>query len=114
MADFEWNLSSDELVVYDKDTDLAIVFSRDDGVNMVYDNEAYYIDPADIHHVLMVEPKLLKKGMIAIYADDDNMFYLDNGSVKFHAVVEFGKKYKDAFYLIYSVLRDNGIDMLLL
>ncbi len=109
MAKLRWNFSSfSKCGVYDKATDCALILSKDDGIVFLVGDDEYNLSPSQIHHVSMSEPKLLKKGMIGIYADERNLFTTEDG---YYLVLEVKRKYKDDFMFIYSILADNGVEI---
>lgn len=109
MAKLKWKFDSiSKCGVYDKGTDCALILSKEDGIVFLRGNDEYNISPAQIHHVFMSEPKLFKKGMIGIYADEENLFTTEDG---FYLILEFKRKYKDDFIFMYSLFKDNGVDI---
>ena len=111
MSQLKWNLGIDEVGIYDKGIEVAIVLSKDKGITCLTPDDEFSIDINSIHHVLMDEPKLFKKGMLAFFSGDGEVLHCSSGDIEVPVVVEVNRKFKDAFYLIFSVLEHNGVEL---
>ena len=111
MSQLKWNLDVDEIGIYDKDMQTALIFSKKDGITYVTPDDEFPIDIDSIHHVLMDEPKLFKKGMIAFFAGDGEVLYCSNDDIDVPIAVQVDKKFKGPFYLMFSVLEYNGVEL---
>ena len=109
MASLKWNLNTTKLVVYDKKLDKALVFDRDEGISFYCGDHAFTVDPSIIASAYMDKPRLFKKGVIALFDADDEVIQCEG--INLGVAVSVSRKYKDDFYLMYSVLKDNGIDV---
>ena len=104
----DWDLSwTRELVIVSKKTNKKLIVCPE-GIFFDVDGELCEVTLDDIHHIWMFEPKLFKEGYISFYGSDDEFLQNDDG---FSAVIDVTRKFKDEFYLIYSVLKDNGFDI---
>ena len=110
MEKLNWNLSINEVAIYDKKMDMALVFSKEMGIYCFYGENKFPIALSSIREALFVEPKIFKKGALVLY-NEKNLMYFCCGELEIPVVVEFNKKYKKEFYLIYSLLKDNGVEM---
>ncbi|MBO7344657.1 MAG: hypothetical protein J6U92_01820 [Clostridia bacterium] len=111
MSQLKWNLEVDEIGIYDKDMQTALVFSKDNGITYITPDDEFSIDLDEIHHVLMDEPKLFKKGMIAFFSGEGEVLNCSSDDIDVPIVVQVNKKFKGPFYLMFSVLEDNGVEL---
>ena len=110
----KWTLSyTDELVHVDKKYGLKLVLNKNKGIfaSLQYSKEVE-LDYSLAVKVLACEPKLLKKGMIAFMDEDSNPISQPAGDFNIPLAFEFAKKDSDMFWLMLSVLRENGFEML--
>ena len=109
MANWVWNLQREKLVVYDEKLDKALDFDRD-GISFYVGDKSFTVDPSIVASAYMEKPGFLfKKGVIALFGDDDEVIPCEG--INLGVAVRVYKKYKNDFYLMYSVLKDNGIEV---
>ena len=113
MEKLKWNLAINEVAIYDKAMDMALVFSKEMGIYCFYGENKFPIALSSIHHAFLEEPKIFKKGALVLY-NENGLIRFCCGELEISVVVEFNKKYKKEFYLIYSLLKDNGVEIRLL
>lgn len=104
-----------DYAIVDQKYSRALMVIEGGPVYMNYLNEIVYIHSSDVDRVVMMEPKLLKKGCI--------MFYDENGKTielvtlkgnKTPAFIEVSNKDKKDFYLIFAALRDMGFKLVVI
>ena len=111
MAKLKWNLAINEVAIYDKEMDVALVFSKEMGIYCFHGEDKFPIGLSSIHHALLDEPKIFKKGTLALFANENELIYCCCGEFKIPVVVDVNKKYKNEFYLIFSLLEYNGVEI---
>ena len=111
----KWDLSIPQISIYDKKMDVSLTIVKNEGLCYSVLGNDYWFDLEDIHHVVVEEPKLLKEGTIAFYVTEDDMLAIrdeENEDLDgLNVVIGVQRKFKDEFYLIFSILNDNGIDI---
>ena len=108
----KWDLNTDKLGIYDKGLDSLLLFRREEGITYMLRDSKYDIDLSEIHHVYMRKPRLFKKGAIAFFSSEDEILKRKIGDYDVSAIVEVTRKNKFEFYLMFSILQANGVDVL--
>lgn len=114
MAKLKWNTFLPVLKIEDREMGTSLVLSKEEGIYYCVREKKYNINLSQIDHVSMTEPKLLKKGCIVFYENDSQSIHFNYDGLEVPAIVEFSKKYKSEFFLIFSILEENGLEVVVL
>ncbi|MBQ7339537.1 MAG: hypothetical protein IJW43_01640 [Clostridia bacterium] len=102
-----------ELTHVDKKYGAKLIMRESEGILVsLFNSGEVQIDRSKAKKVLVCEPKLLKKGLFAFMSENEEPLSQPAGELNIPLVFEFSKRDSDTFYLMYSVLKDNGFEML--
>ena len=107
MEEIVWNYNCDYFVIHGCG-DTFIRFGRNGIVFGYLGQYEVKFEPADIGKAYFEEPKLFKKGCILLQDEDGKNLHTKDDYPLF---IELKKSERDTFYLFYSYLEENGVEV---
>ena len=107
-----WKYSEKNFVCRDKHgRTLTLIRGEDGGILFQAGSEKFFVDPGDIAKVVFQKPQLFKAGTIAFFDDDDEVLQYVCDGRQISLLVDVSKEYKDTFYFMFSIFKDNGFEV---
>ena len=108
-----WQYNLDELSYYDEKTRMKFIIRRGNngGIYFQVGSSVFEVKDSDINYVFFSEPKFFKEGLIACFDHSGNVLKYNLNGRSVAIVVGIKRKYKDIFYAMFSVLKNNGYNV---